>query len=152
VPLAHARGTTIELHADAAVPILGDPAALAVLARNLADNAVRYSPPGSRVELRLYAEGEAAVLQVDDAGPGIPPAERERVFDRFYRRAANEADGSGLGLAIVRSIAERHGATVTLGDAPLGGLRATVRFARNGTMAPALPTLPGAAPAGATSH
>ena len=68
-------------------------------------------------------------LQVDDAGPGIPPAERERVFDRFYRRGSGDEAGSGLGLAIVRSVAERHGAAVALGDSPLGGLRVTVRFA-----------------------
>ena len=66
---------------------------------------------------------------MDDAGPGIPAEERERVFDRFYRRASGDETGSGLGLAIVRSIAERHGAEVTLGDSPLGGLRVTVRFA-----------------------
>ncbi|WP_043814432.1 sensor histidine kinase, partial [Rubrivivax gelatinosus] len=65
---------------------------------------------------------------VDDAGPGIPEAERERVFDRFYRRDPGAGEGSGLGLAIVRTIAARHGATVTLGDSPQGGLRASVRF------------------------
>ena len=96
--------------------------------RNLADNAVRYAPRGARVELRVAADGDAATLQVDDSGPGIPPAERERVFDRFYRRGSGEESGTGLGLAIVRSVAQRHGAAVTLGDSPLGGLRVTLRF------------------------
>ena len=67
-------------------------------------------------------------LQVDDNGPGIPPEERSRVFDRFYRRESSDEGGSGLGLAIVDSIARRHHAGVTLAESPLGGLRATVRF------------------------
>ena len=68
------------------------------------------------------------MLRVDDSGPGIPAAERARVFDRFYRRDNGETTGSGLGLAIVRAIAERHGAEVELADSPLGGLRAEVRL------------------------
>ena len=59
----------------------------------------------------------------------MPAEDRERVFDRFYRRAASDEPGTGLGLAIVQGIAQRHGAQVTLGDSPLGGLRVTVRFA-----------------------
>ncbi len=132
VPFAQSRGTEFELFADALVTISGDRAALAMLARNLADNAVRYSPPGARVELRVGIVDGVPTLQVDDAGPGIPPAERERVFDRFYRRSVHDElsdeQGTGLGLAIVRSVAARHGADVALGDSPLGGLRVTVRF------------------------
>jgi two-component system OmpR family sensor kinase len=63
-----------------------------------------------------------------DSGPGIPEADRARAFDRFYRRAAAPEGGSGLGLAIVKAIADRHGASVALGKAPLGGLRVTVTF------------------------
>ena len=70
----------------------------------------------------------AATLCVDDGGPGIPVEERERVFDRFYRRTTEDESGTGLGLAIVRSVAAAHGATVSLHESPLGGLRATVRF------------------------
>lgn len=128
VPLALARGTQFELQADAPVMVQGDRAALHALVRNLADNAVRYAPAGSRVELRVAQDGGVPLLQVDDAGPGIPPAERERVFDRFYRRGLADEPGTGLGLAIVRSVAQRHGATVTLDDSPLGGLRVTLRF------------------------
>jgi two-component system OmpR family sensor kinase/two-component system sensor histidine kinase QseC len=128
VPLALARGTKLELHADTPVPIDGDRAALSALVRNLADNAVRYSPPGARVELRVAQADGIPMLQVDDAGPGIPIAERERVFDRFYRRAPGDEPGTGLGLAIVRSVAQRHGATLALDDSPLGGLRVTLRF------------------------
>jgi len=135
VPYALSRGTEFELFADAPVMLSGDKTALAVLARNLADNAVRYAPPGSRVEVRVSNEAGVPSLQIDDAGPGIPPPERERVFDRFYRRAANDEAGSGLGLAIVRSVAAMHGASVALGDSPLGGLRVRVRFDRAGATA-----------------
>ncbi len=128
-PFAHARGTALALVAPEPVRLRAEPAALVALVRNLADNAVRYSPPGSRVELRVDAEGGAPRLVVDDAGPGIAPADRERVFDRFHRQAAGDEPGTGLGLAIVRGIAERHGAVVVLGDSPLGGLRVSVRFA-----------------------
>jgi signal transduction histidine kinase len=68
---------------------------------------------------------------VRDNGPGIAPAERERVFDRFYRSAqAGTANGSGLGLAIVKAVAQRHAAEITLADAPGGGLEVTVVFHR----------------------
>ena len=79
-----------------------------------------------RVQLAL--DGGRRRLRVDDNGPGIPPAERERVFDRFHRREGSGGDGSGLGLAIVRAVALQHGAQVTLGDAPGGGLRAELRW------------------------
>ena len=102
--------------------------ALVVLARNLVDNAVRYASPGTRVEVQVGLDGSRPVLQVDDAGPGIPPAERERVFDRFYRRGLGDESGTGLGLAIVRGVAQRHGAALALADSPLGGLRVTLRF------------------------
>jgi signal transduction histidine kinase len=128
VPLALARGTRFELHADTPVLIDGERSALAALVRNLADNAVRYSPPGSCVDVQVAQPEGVPTLQVDDAGPGIPPAERERVFDRFYRRGLADEPGTGLGLAIVRGVAQRHGATVALDDSPLGGLRVTLRF------------------------
>ncbi len=155
MPYAASRGTSIALLADAPVPLRGDAAALTALARNLADNAVRYAPQGARVEVRVALDGATPRLQVDDSGPGIAPAQRERVFDRFYRDAASDESGSGLGLAIVRSVAERHGATVALDASPLGGLRVTLRFAPTGkgtTAPPALPTLAGVAPAGTTTH
>jgi signal transduction histidine kinase len=128
--LAAQRGSALELLPGAPVTVQGDRAALTLLVRNLADNALRYSPPGARVELRVVHESGRALLQVDDAGPGIPAEDRERVFDRFYRRASGDEAGSGLGLAIVRSIAERHGADIALAASPLGGLRVTVRFPR----------------------
>jgi two-component system OmpR family sensor kinase/two-component system sensor histidine kinase QseC len=128
VPQALARGTELELQVDTPVVLQGDAASLLVLVRNLVDNAVRHAPPGSQVLVRVAATLPGAELVVDDAGPGIPAAERERVFDRFYRRNPSASEGSGLGLAIVRTVAIRHGATVALGDSTLGGLRVTVRF------------------------
>jgi two-component system, OmpR family, sensor kinase len=98
--------------------------------RNLVDNAVRYTPPWGRVRVRSRGTSQGAVLQVADSGPGIPAPERERVFDRFYRRTGSVSEGSGLGLAIVKAIADRHGAQVRIDGAPEGGLQVTVAFAR----------------------
>jgi len=127
-PQALARGTTFELDAEEGVIVAGDPTALGALARNLADNAVRHSPDGARVQVRVARRGAGVLLVFDDSGPGIPPRERERVFDRFYRRDPGREEGTGLGLAIVKNVADRHGARVTLGDSPLGGLRVEVHF------------------------
>ncbi|MBS0446840.1 MAG: sensor histidine kinase N-terminal domain-containing protein [Proteobacteria bacterium] len=127
-PLATQGGSTITVSAAQGVPVAGDAAALRILARNLIDNALRYAPPGARVEVRVAADAAGALLEVDDSGPGIPEADRERVFDRFYRRANVDETGSGLGLAIVRSIADRHDAQIRLRGSPLGGLGVTVRF------------------------
>ncbi len=128
VPLALQRGSALDLQATGAVPVEGDAVALRLLLRNLIDNALRHSPPGTPVAVGVERLGDQAVLRVDDAGPGIPPDDRERVFDRFYRRSATPAEGSGLGLAIVRSIAERHGGTVALDRSPQSGLRAELRL------------------------
>jgi signal transduction histidine kinase len=129
VPLADSRDTEVELDAIADAHVAGDAAALRILVRNLVDNAVRYTPAGGRVKVTLQQERDAPVLTVDDSGPGIAPAERARVFDRFYRGAGREEGGSGLGLAIARGIAEQHGARIELADSPLGGLRVCVAFA-----------------------
>ena len=130
-PMAAQRGSTLEFEAPGPVQAMGDATALTALARNLADNAVRYSPEGARVVVRVEPlRGQGARLVVDDSGPGVPAEERERVFDRFWRREATAAttSGTGLGLAIVKSVAERHGAKVQLGSSPLGGLRVEVVF------------------------
>jgi two-component system OmpR family sensor kinase/two-component system sensor histidine kinase QseC len=128
VALAASCGVDLELDAPQPAIVHADAAALRILARNLVDNAVRYAGRGGQVRVSLAAEGIDAVLRIDDSGPGVPPAERARVFDRFYRRDSGDATGSGLGLAIVRAIADRHGAQVVLADSPLGGLRAEVRL------------------------
>jgi signal transduction histidine kinase len=127
--LAMTRDIDLSVEAEA-VTVQGDRDALRTLVRNLVDNAVRYTPMGGRVRVRTLNGSAGATLEVADSGPGIPPADRERAFDRFYRRASAPEGGSGLGLAIVKAIADRHGAEVGLDDAPGGGLRVTVSFPR----------------------
>jgi signal transduction histidine kinase len=127
-PQAQAKGSTLALDSEQPVPLRGDAASLSALIRNLAHNALQYSPPGAQVILHTEQQHGVSTLTVDDSGPGIPPAERDKVFDRFWRRDSGQADGSGLGLAIVQAVAQRHGAQLTLGESPLGGLRVRVRF------------------------
>ncbi|HQR24072.1 MAG TPA: ATP-binding protein [Steroidobacteraceae bacterium] len=133
LPLADAKRIDLGVtRADPAVA-LGDSDGLHVLVRNLVDNAIRYTPEGGRVDVAVLHEASGGVsrpvLEVCDTGPGIPPDERERVFDRFYRLAGATAAGSGIGLAIVKAIAEQHGARVELSAGAAGrGLRARVVF------------------------
>ncbi|PNU20516.1 hypothetical protein C2E25_07295 [Geothermobacter hydrogeniphilus] len=110
----------------------GDAEGLRVLLGNLLTNAIRYSPVGGQVDVRLRREADQVGLEVADSGPGIPLAERERVFERFYRRLGSEGTGSGLGLAIVREIVTRHRGTIELTDVERGtGLRVSVRLPLN---------------------
>jgi signal transduction histidine kinase len=109
----------------------GEPEVLRRAVANLVDNAVRHAR--GRVELAVTREGTRQLVTVTDDGPGIPAADRERVFDRFTRlddARARDAGGAGLGLAIVRELVRRHGGTVRLADADaaVGGLRAEVRL------------------------
>ncbi|MEO7208634.1 MAG: ATP-binding protein [Steroidobacteraceae bacterium] len=127
---ALARDIDLGLDAAAGLYIQGNREALRTLARNLVDNAVRYTPPGGTVQVRCRSTTRETILEVSDSGPGIAARDRERVFDRFYRRAATQEHGTGLGLAIVKAIAERHGARIELGETPGGGLRVAVSFAR----------------------
>jgi signal transduction histidine kinase len=107
----------------------GDMAALRRVLRNIGDNAARHAD--GRVALALSEEDGLAVLRVDDDGPGVPPGDRGRVFDRFVRldeARDRDAGGSGLGLAIVAEIVAAHGGSVEMGESPLGGARVTVRL------------------------
>ena len=116
----------------------GNATLLAELVRNLVDNAINYTPSSSEtpgmVTVRVQADhfGQVLLLQVEDSGPGVPQAERELIFQPFYRALGTEADGSGLGLPIVMEIARQHGAQVLLQDArpgqPSPGALFTVRF------------------------
>jgi len=132
VPLADLRHIDLGITAAAATSVNGDADALRTLLRNLIDNAVRYSAEGGRVDVAVDApdaHGSPARLTVSDDGPGINPAERARVFDRFYRSPGTAASGSGLGLAIVKAIADAHGATVSLAEGAGGrGLAVSVTF------------------------
>lgn len=130
--LAHraaARRIALQIETDDC-QVRGQHEALAALVRNLTDNAIRYTPCGGSITIEIRRAGDTVLLSVTDSGPGISPAERERVFERFYRgERPPEADGCGLGLSIVRRIAALHGATVRLDEGPGGrGLRASVCF------------------------
>lgn len=127
---ARAEHQDVDLGAETAgdPEVRGDSQQLAILLNNLVDNALRHTPAGGRVDVVACTLRGHPCLQVRDSGPGIAPAERERVFDRFYRATGTLGEGSGLGLAIVQAIAQRHGAQVTLEDAPAGGLQVTVTF------------------------
>ncbi len=101
------------------VQLHGQPVLVREMVRNLVDNALQYTPGGGTVTARVVADpfGQVVVLQVEDNGPGIAEAEREQVFQPFYRPADTVIEGSGLGLAIVREVAEQHGAEITVADA-----------------------------------
>lgn len=119
----------VELHQRidvAPAPVQGDAVMLREALKNLLDNAVRHgvgSDGACRITVSVERSGNAWRLAVADGGPGIPAAERDRVFERFYAGGGARAQGSGLGLAIVRRVVDAHGGVVRLGDAPGGGLR-----------------------------
>lgn len=102
------------------IMVLGNPVMLRELLSNLIDNALRYTPPGGSVTVRVRTNTveEQAILEVEDTGPGIPSAERAHVFERFYRILGSNVEGSGLGLSIVREIAQQHGAHVDIFNNP----------------------------------
>jgi two-component system OmpR family sensor kinase len=130
-PLAMARQVDLGISDAVDSVIHGDQEALRVMLGNLVDNAIRYSPAGGRVDVAVTHEDHRAMLTVVDEGPGIPVADRGRVFDRFFRGTELDAPGSGLGLAIVKSIADRHLATIRLDAGPGGhGLAVRVGFQR----------------------
>jgi two-component system OmpR family sensor kinase len=131
LPQAAARGIDVGVATSDPMAIQGRAESMRILLRNLLENAVKYSPPDGRVDISLLTRGEFACISVEDGGPGIPDAERERVFDRFYRLPGAGGLGSGLGLAIVKIIAERHGGTVRLDRSErLGGLTVEVCLPR----------------------
>lgn len=129
-PLAIERNQTLNLIADEANDwqLATEPGAISMLVQNLVGNALRYSPDGGRVTVALKADRDRLMLQVDDQGPGIPAAERERVTERFHR--AGPGAGAGLGLSIVERLLVRHGGKLDLGESPAGGLRIVAMLPR----------------------
>jgi two-component system phosphate regulon sensor histidine kinase PhoR len=126
---ARDAGLALEVHADFAVRVLGDPEALRRLVDNLVVNAVTYTPSGGWVKVSLAAEGGRAVLTVADSGIGIPPEHIERIFERFFRvdKARSRAKGgTGLGLAIVKHAVNLHGGQVAVDSRPGAGSTFTV--------------------------
>jgi signal transduction histidine kinase len=123
----------VELRPELQERVMGvvDRGALRQIVVNLLDNAIKYGPAGQQVVVGLALFGDAARVWVDDEGPGIPPAERERVFDPFYRAerdAGSAVAGSGIGLAVVRELARLHGGRSWTEEAPGGGARVAVEI------------------------
>lgn len=129
-PLAALKGAGIELQAEVeaepGLRVLASPTALASLVDNLVENAIKYGPRGGVIRVDLRRQGDLALLVIEDEGPGIPPALRERVFDRFYRDPSQREPGSGLGLAIVRAVLRRLEGQIRLADGDSGGLSVEV--------------------------
>jgi two-component system sensor histidine kinase MprB len=143
---ARSRVPDVEVALDVtSVWMNGRPAGLQRAVLNLIDNAGKWSPPGQPVQVRLRAEGTSAVLEVDDAGPGIDAVDVPRVFDRFYRAdSARALPGSGLGLSIVQRVVDAHGGRVAVGRSARGGALLRV------DLPAAVPPAPDGAPAGRT--
>jgi two-component system sensor histidine kinase QseC len=127
-PAALDKDIDIELTEGAPAHVQGDARLLGILLRNLLDNAIRYSPRGSAVTVEVARDDARARLTIRDHGPGVPPEARPRLGQRFERFGVSDVTGTGLGLSIVARIAELHGARVTFGDAPSGGLAVDVTF------------------------
>jgi two-component system sensor histidine kinase TctE len=141
--VGEARGKQINLGfegEESGVPVRGNALLLRELLSNLLENAIRYTQAGGTVTLRVHGDPPAPQVEVEDDGPGIPMAERERVFLRFYRSSGAEGNGSGLGLAIVREICRSQQASITLGT-PAGGvgLLVSVGFRAAGAVSPTSP-------------
>jgi len=131
-PLALQRDQQLELEVPPEQAwVAGVPAWLGVLLRNLVDNALRYSPDGARVRVRVELQQAQIVLQVEDSGPGLPAEVQSHLGERFYRPPGQSQSGSGLGWSIVRRIVQASGAQAQVGaSVELGGLAVTVRWPR----------------------
>lgn len=132
---------------DADARVNAHPILLREMFNNLIDNALRYTPRGGTVTVRLATAPDTVRVEVEDSGPGIPEHERELVFERFHRVLGTQTDGSGLGLAIVREIASQHGASVSIEDSAMPGTTSGVRFVVRFPRADAPPQADPAAPA-----
>src|SRR6516164_1817801 len=129
-PLALAKGKNIALSgSEASVWVNGNPEMLSRAIRNLVENAINYSPPGTTVEIVVESNGMVRVL---DEGPGIKEDERELIFQRFWRRDRRRTGNAGLGLSIVQRIADTHAAIISVENRPTGGANFSLSFARVG--------------------
>jgi PAS domain S-box-containing protein len=135
-PAASQKSLTVDVTGDDSASVFGDRRRLGQAARNLLDNAIKFSPEGERITLMAFREPGHAGFSVADRGPGIPRAEREKIFQRFYqvdRSRSKSRPGSGLGLAIVKHIVQLHGGSVGVEGEPGRGASFVVR----------LPAIPG---------
>lgn len=129
---AEERSVDLGAEASEVATISARDSELRSLVENLVDNALRYAPPGTTVTIAVRRTSAAIEMCVVDSGPGIPPSERNRAFERFCRVAGDTTSGTGLGLAIAKAIVERHHGSITLEDAhpraQRPGLSVTIRF------------------------
>ncbi len=124
------REVSLDLR-DAWIPL--DPVLMEQVLVNLLDNALKFSPPGSPLELECWTDGDTATLTLTDHGPGLEPGEEERIFEKLYRGSRSaSAPGAGLGLAICRGIVQAHGGSITARSTPRGGTRAVVTLPLEG--------------------
>jgi signal transduction histidine kinase len=120
-PIAEQKGIALSLACEAAVVMHGDPSLLFEAVGNLVDNALKFTPPGGRVDVRTFADRDGTGIEVSDSGPGIPADQRQAVLRRFYRtEQSRHTPGSGLGLALVAGVAGLHGMTIAITDANPG--------------------------------
>lgn len=130
-PRALHKNQSMELKDGPALMVKGDEALLAVLVRNLLDNAIRYSPPHARIQVQTAQDAGGIQLRVEDSGPGLPAADLERLGERFFRPLGTLESGSGLGLSIALRIAKAHRMEIGMGRSEtLGGLAVHVRQVR----------------------
>lgn len=128
-PLASAAGARLRAQLDDGAFAMVDPGALRQIVLNLLDNAVKYGPERQTISVRVVRGGDEVVISVDDEGPGIPPADRRRVFEPFERldrRGSPKTSGAGIGLAVVRDLVIAHAGRVWIEDAPTGGARVSI--------------------------
>jgi signal transduction histidine kinase len=131
-PSAEDRGQALEIDVEPGLQIRGDRDLVFQMVSNLLDNAVKFAPRGGRVRLSARREADGVTVAVTDDGPGVPPEESDRIFERFYRAPGpGGADGFGLGLSLVAAAAARHRASIQLEDAG-PGLRVVIRFPAQG--------------------
>jgi signal transduction histidine kinase len=143
-PVAVERGIDLSVAAPPGALVVGDRRRLGQVVDNLVSNALKFTPPGGSVSVTVVADGDAMACEVSDTGVGIPEAEQERLFERFYRGSRASADavqGTGLGLAIAKMIVESHGGRIALTSEEGRGTRVRITL-------PAAVPVPEGSPAG----
>jgi two-component system OmpR family sensor kinase len=144
---AVAHGHDLELERGDPIMVLGDAERLAQVAHNLVRNALAHTPAGTQVRVRAGTDGNMGYIEVSDQGPGLPPEEIARVFDRFYQSdKSRSGQGTGLGLAIVRAIAEALHGTAEIASTPGQGAQVVVRIPLASTPQARRPSEPRQAP------
>jgi two-component system OmpR family sensor kinase len=132
LPQALARGIDLGFDIVESLAVRAEPVMLAAMIRNLLDNALRFTPPRGTVDLGIYRQDDAAILQIEDTGPGIAPDDMNRIFEPFFRGHRPEGEGTGLGLSIVKRFVDGLGGSIALENIVTGstqsGLRVIVRL------------------------